>query len=123
MYNRNCPMCGTKMEYKSKSTLREATKHNTNCKICKCKVISEKLTGKILTEEHKNNISKKHKGKILSEEHKKNISVGGKGVKRSEESKKKYSLSKMGDKNPAKRQDVKDKIRNTVLKNYKQDPL
>ncbi len=44
-----------------------------------------------------------------------------KGSKRSEEARKIMSLNKLGDKNPAKRQDVRNKIRESVLKKYEED--
>lgn len=122
MYNKKCPICGKEMNYKSKDTLSDSIRKNRNCRECMGKIISEKKTGVSFSEEHKKSLSKAKKGSKLSEEHKKNIGISCTGKQRSDESKKKYSESKMGDKNPAKRQDVKDKIRESVFKLYLSDP-
>jgi hypothetical protein len=122
MYKKNCPTCGKEMVYKSKDTLSDSIRKNRNCRECMGKVISEKRKGMKFSTEHKKSLSKAKKGSKLGEEHKKNIGLSLKGMIRTDESKKRYSESKMGDKNPAKRQDVKDKIRKTVLKKYSDDP-
>jgi hypothetical protein len=54
--------------------------------------------------------NKNNKGYKLSEEHRKNIGKGHLGLKRSKETKKKLSIQKLGDKNPAKRIDVRKKM-------------
>lgn len=122
MYNKKCPSCGKEMRYKSKDSLSTSIRNNNSCRECMGKVISEKRKGVSFSEEHKKSLSEAKKGTTLSEEHKKNIGISGTGKKRSDESKKRYSESKMGDKNPAKRQEVKDKIRESVLKLYLSDP-
>lgn len=121
MYIKKCPSCGKEINYKYKKSLLCSIRKNSNCRECMGKNISEKKLGVPFTEEHKNNLSKSKKGTKLSEEHKKNIGISGTGKKRSDESKKRYSESKMGDKNPAKRQDVKNKIRESILKLYLTD--
>jgi hypothetical protein len=50
---------------------------------------SEKLKGRVMSEEQKKRLSDAHKGKKLTEEHKKNISKASKGRKPSEETKRK----------------------------------
>lgn len=97
-------------------------------------LLSNVLTGKApwnknkhLSEEHRKNISKSSKGKskseetkqkmknhIFSEEHKQKL----KGLK-SEEHKRKLSEAKLGDLNPAKRSEVRQKISNTIKEKYK----
>lgn len=122
MYIKKCPTCNEDITYKSKDSLRSSIKKNSNCRNCMGKVISEKRKGISFSEEHKKKLSDIKKNSKLSEEHKKNIGISLTGLKRSDESKKKYSESKIGDKNPAKREDVKDKIRQTVLAKYVSDP-
>ena len=56
-------------------------------------------------------------GRKLTDEHKAKISEAGKNRTPSDETKKKLSLSKKGDKNPAKREEVRKKISES-LKNY-----
>jgi hypothetical protein len=53
-------------------------------------------------------------GITLTEEHKEKIKAGNIGKKRNPESIERYRESKQGDKNPAKRQEVKDKISKTL---------
>lgn len=60
------------------------------------------------------NNRQKHVGKKQSEETIAKKIAATTGKKRSDESKKKYSESKIGDKNPAKRLEVRDKISNTL---------
>lgn len=122
MYIKKCPICGEEIIYKLKNSLRSSIRKNSNCKKCSVKIGSKKITGVKLSKEHKEKLSKAKIGGKLSEEHKRNISLSGKGIKKSDEAKRKYSESKMGDKNPAKREDVKDKIRQTVLGKYLSDP-
>lgn len=122
MFNKNCPSCGCQMEYKSKDSLNFSIKKSSMCRKCVGNIISEKMKGKPLSEEHKKKLSDVKKGTKLSEEHKKNIGTSCKGLKRSNESKKRYSESKMGDKNPAKRQEIRDKIRDSVIRKYKLNP-
>ena len=80
------------------------------------------MKGRGKSDEHRKKLSDAKIGCTLSDTHRENIGKSVTGTKRSDESKKRYSLSKMGDKNPVKRQDVKDKIRNTVLQNYEDNP-
>ncbi len=122
MYSKKCPICEKEVYYKSKKSLLNSITKNCNCRECMGKVISEKRKGIVFSDEHIKNLSKAKEGVKLSEEHKKNIGIGLIGLTRSNESKKRYSDSKMGDKNPAKRQDVKDKIRESVLKLYLLNP-
>lgn len=122
MYVKKCPTCGEDIFYKSKDSLTNSIKENSNCRKCMGKVISETRKGIKFSEEHKRKLSEIKKQSKLSDEHKKNIGISLKGLKRSDESKKRYSESKIGDKNPAKQQYVKDKIRNTVNKKYLTDP-
>ena len=56
--------------------------------------MSQKMKGKILTEQHKQKLSIAHKGKPLTEEHKQKLSVSNKGKPRSEETRKKISEAK-----------------------------
>lgn len=122
MYSKKCPICGKEMSYTSKDGLSDSIRKNRNCRKCMGNIFSKKRKGVSLSEEHKKSLSKAKLGSKLSDEHKKNIGISGKGKKRTDESKKRYSESKMGDKNPAKREDVKNKIRETVLKLYITDP-
>lgn len=122
MFSKKCPKCDEDIFYERKNSLQYSIRKNSVCKKCKGSLISEKLKGKSLSDQHKKKLSEIKKGSKLSEEHKKNIGLSVKGLKRSDESRKRYSKSKMGDKNPAKRQDVKDKIRNTIIKKYLSDP-
>ncbi len=119
---RNCPICKNEIEYKSIDSLRCAERRKSSCNDCRSKKISEKRKGIKFSENHRNNLSKSHLGKKLSENHKNNIGKSGRGRKVSEESRIRYSKSKMGDKNPSKRQDVKDKIRASILNLYKENP-
>ena len=80
---------------------------------------------KPLSEEHKRKIAKAHKGKRLSEQHKINIS---KAMKKAwkiydwAERNRKISLSRLGNRNPSKRPEVREKIRRKVLENYRLRP-
>jgi len=121
-YTKICPICGVEIIYKTKDTLSNSIRKNSNCRKCMGEIISKKMKNVLFTKEHKENLSKAKKGTTLSEEHRKNIGVACKGLKRSNDSKKRYSESKMGDKNPAKREDVKNKIRQTILGKYLSDP-
>lgn len=57
---------------------------------------SNDLTGKILTEEHKNKIRKSNLGRVFTETHKKNLSLSSKGRIISKETREKMSKSKLG---------------------------
>jgi hypothetical protein len=122
MHVKNCPNCQAEIEFSSKDALNNSIRKNSNCKLCSVKFAAEKTKGKKLSDEHKQKLSIAKKGKKLSDEHKKNIGIAGIGRKPSNETKEKIAISKMGDKNPAKRQDVKNKIRNTVNKLYQENP-
>lgn len=122
MVNRNCPSCNDVIEYKHKSSYYHANKINSVCKKCNYIRISEKKKGKPLSESHKKSLSNAKIGKKLTEEHKVNIGKSVRGLRRSEESKINYSISKMGDKNPSKRKDVRDKIKKSVLEKYEKCP-
>lgn len=122
MFTKECPECGTEMIYKSKDALKNSIRKNSYCKSCMGKKISAKLSGVGKSQDHKNKLSAAKIGKNLSEDHKKKIGNSIRGLKRSDESKINYSLSKMGDKNPAKRADVRDKIRNSIINLYKEHP-
>lgn len=105
MYSKKCPKCNNNMSYKNKSSLVRSINKNAICKKCTNDIKSDKM-----------------KGGKLSDEHKKNIGISVKGLKRTDESKKRYSESKKGDKNPSKRPEVKEKIRNSILKKYLLNP-
>jgi len=122
MYKRNCPSCSIEINYKSKDSLNLANLKNSSCKICGYKKQSDVRKGQIFSDEHKRKLSEAHTGKKLTEEHKDKIAKSGKGKVRSEESKKRYSDSKTGDKNPSKRVEVREKIRNSILKVYENNP-
>lgn len=122
MYIKKCPNCGNDIIYKSEKSLKQSLRKNSVCKICMSKIISEKRKGVVFTEEHKQKLSNKKLGIKLSDEHKKNIGISITGKIRSAKSKIKYSESKKGDKNPAKRKEVKEKIKNTMIKKYLLDP-
>lgn len=98
------------------------------------------IAGKKHSEEYKENMSKARKGKIPpkhvleklhesnrgrkhSEEHKKKISEAGLGRTASDSTKIKLSESKKGDKNPAKREEVRLKISESVKKYYREKKL
>jgi hypothetical protein len=122
MYSKNCPICGIEIVYKLKSRLTNSLKRNSVCKSCIGKKISNRVKGVKKSDEHKQKLSDAKIGKKLSEEHKIKIGVVLKGKKRSEETKIRLSNSKLGDKNPAKKTEVKEKIRNTVNNLYKNNP-
>jgi len=61
-YIRNCPDCGSVIEYKNETSLKRAKLKNTRCKSC---VSSQRKR----TKNWSNNISKALKGKIHSKEH------------------------------------------------------
>lgn len=123
---------GGRISYKYiKKHLNKSKKHSEETK----KKISEKLKGRIITEEWKKNISKGGKGikKTFTEEHKKNIGKGGlgripwnkgcencvkawnKGLKMSEESIEKMSKAKLGKKGTPKNDEWKEKISKSLL--------
>lgn len=114
-----CPTCGIEMVYKSKRLLTQSIKRNSNCYDCFKNKVSQKFIGKPKSEEHKLKLSKakdKHIEKyrqIMKELNYKKI-----GKPLSDEHKHKLSLTKMGDKNPAKRIEVRNKIRETTIRNY-----
>jgi hypothetical protein len=60
------------------------------------------------------NMRQKKMGVKLREDTKEKIRLGNKGKKRSDESRIRYSESKIGDNNPAKRQEVREKISNSL---------
>ena len=110
-WNRNCPKCGEEIPYTTKRAKVKAEKRNANCKSCA-------MTGRIFSEEIRKRMSEFHKGQVpwnkgLTKEtdiRVKKISESKKGEKRSEETKKRISESMLGDKNPAKRPEVRKKI-------------
>jgi len=122
MYKRNCPLCSIEISYKSKDSLNFANDKKSSCRKCGYKKQSEIRKGQIFSDDHKKSLSESHKGKKLSKEHKDRIGLSCKGKKRSDESKKRYSDSKTGDKNPSKRTEVREKIRNSILKLYENNP-
>jgi len=122
MYKRNCPLCFVEITYKSKDSLNIANDKNSSCRKCGYKKQSEVKKGQIFSDDHKKNLSESHKGKKLSKEHKDKIGLSCKGKVRSDESKKRYSDSKIGGKNPAKKPEVREKIRNSILKLYEDNP-
>lgn len=69
------------------------------------------VLGRIITEGTRKKLSESHKGQIPWDKGKPS---GCKGQHRSEETRKKISASKMGDKNPAKRPEVRKKISDTL---------
>ena len=120
---RNCPNCNSEITYKSINGLNYANKKKSLCKNCGYKRQSEIKKGIGLSEDHKRKLSIAKKGKTLSENHKNNIGNSVRGLKRSDESKIKYSLSKIGDKNPAKRKEVREKISKSITELYKKNEL
>ena len=110
------------MVYKSKKSLSDSIRLGSSCRCCMGKKISEKTKGVKKSEEHKLNLSNAKIGTTLSETHKSNIGNAVRGLKRSDESKIKYSISKTGDKNPSKSMDVREKIRNSIIKLYREHP-
>ena len=92
-YKRKCPECGEEIPYTRKSSKVRAEKRNTNCKLCT----------------------------MGSEETRKRMSESRKGIKKSEETRKRMSESKMGDKNPAKRPEVRKKLRLSAKKRIERD--
>ena len=122
MFSKNCPDCGIEMIYKGKSSLNDSIRRNSSCIDCSKirKSISRK--GMKFSDEHKNNLSKAKIGCKLSESHRKNISKSNTGKKLSDEARTNISLSKLGDKNPAKQDWVRNKIRNSVIKLYNDSP-
>ena len=121
-FTKLCPACDNTMEYKRKSSLYSSIKDNAICRSCYYKTISANLSGKPKSELHKKKLSQAKIGVILSEEHKKKLSQANVGKIRTDEQKKNYSESKKGDKNPAKQNWVKDKIRNSVNQVYIDNP-
>ena len=87
---RDCPKCGTILEYINKSNLRHTIKNKVVCRSCN-------QSGKILSEEHKRKISEslkgKNKGSTHTEEARQKISEWNKGKKLSEETKRKIRLA------------------------------
>jgi hypothetical protein len=93
-YTRNCPKCDKIISYKSKSTLYQSNRKNTNCKSCSNSGINNPNYGKVRTEqsiqrmvetrtnngsyvcfnETKKKLSKAHIGKVVSEKTKKRMS-------------------------------------------------
>jgi hypothetical protein len=119
---KRCPKCNVNQVYKSLKLLNRAIKKNVFCKKCV-------LKGRILspmTYEQKIKLSVIHKkngtgkwmnGRTLTDKTKEKISNSHKGKKLTTETKLKQSLSKLGDLNPAKRLDVRQKISDYQRKN------
>lgn len=122
MFIKNCPSCDSEMDFVSEKGLKDSVKRNSLCKKCRGDICSNRMKGRKVSEESKLKMSLAKIGKKLTQTHKDKIGKSCRGKVRTEESKKRYSESKIGDKNPTKRQDVKDKIRNSVLKLYKENP-
>ncbi|MBC8428104.1 MAG: hypothetical protein H8D94_01385 [Candidatus Pelagibacter sp.] len=98
-YTRNCPKCDKIISYKSKSTLYQSNRKNTNCKSCSNSGINNPNYGKVRT---KQSIQKmvevrKHNGSyVCSDETKKKLSKAHIGKIISKETKQKMSKSAMG---------------------------
>lgn len=122
MFSKNCPICEYEIIYKNKDGLTYSIKHDSYCRLCKGKKISIKLKNVKKSESHRKSLSNAKNGSFLTKDHKANIGKSLKGIKRSEESRLNYSLSKMGDKNPSKQEWVKEKIRNSIIELYKNNP-
>lgn len=139
MFFRNCPRCNSEVIHKSKRSLYESVRSNKLCKKCGSEQgalsrfgfkhteetknrISSLKVGIKFSEVHKNNISKSKLGKKLTDEHKMNIGKSVSGLKRSEESIKNYSKSKSGEHNPVKREEVRDKISQSLIEYYRNNP-
>lgn len=122
MYSKNCPCCDVEMFYENKNSLYGSILRGSRCKSCASELMSKKSKGVVKSEEHKLKLSEAKIGIKLSEEHKVNIGNSIRGLKRSDESKLKLSESKIGDKNPAKRIEVREKIKNSIIKLYEDHP-
>lgn len=122
MYIKTCPSCNCEITYKHKDSLNYSIKNNICCRKCMGKKISKMKKGVALSESHKKKLSDAKIGVKLSDSHKGNIGKSNKGLIRSDEAKMNYSISKMGNKNPVKKQQIKDKIRNSIIDKYKLDP-
>lgn len=66
-YMRNCPSCGKELTYSRKDGVRNANKKNSKCNRCS-------QLGYIQTKEHKLNNSLSNKGRIITQEHRDNLS-------------------------------------------------
>ncbi len=120
-WEKNCPTCNALVRYKNKKCLNKSLKKNQTCKRC------AKLGTVIgpMPDSQKDRIRKTHlklgvgrwmSGRKLDATTKLKISLHNKGKVLSNETKKKLSLSKIGEKNPAKRFDVRLKISETAKK-------
>ena len=109
MWKRICPKCGEEISYKTKSVKNRAEKRNTNCLSCSKKGKNNPMFGKCNEDHH--NYGKKW---FLTDEQKKNFGISLKGRIFTEEHRKRLSKSKIGDKNPAKRSEVRKKISESV---------
>lgn len=122
MWVKKCPTCNRVMTYKNKKCLFKSMKKNQCCKSCS---LSGRKMPK-MTEEHKDKIRCSHKkngvglwmrGKTLTDITRQKISDALRGRVMTDEMKCRYSYSKLGDKNPAKRIEVRRKISETQLNN------
>ena len=122
VWKRNCPKCNTSIHYKNKKCLNKSTKKNQLCRKCSRDGIvfgpmSNEHKDKIRRSNLKNGVGKWMVGRTLSDTVKQKISKSNIGKKLSEKTKQKMSILKMGDKNPAKRQEIREKISKTRLEN------
>jgi hypothetical protein len=118
-FQKNCPTCNKKITYSSNRLLKQSIKRDSKCQECNKKNTSDRFKNKPKTNEHKLKLSKaKEKYKEIYRQIMIEINHNKKGKKYTEEHKKNISLAKIGDKNPAKRKDVREKIRDTTINNY-----
>jgi hypothetical protein len=96
IYKRNCSGCGEEITYSTKCAKVRAEKRNTNCKSCAKKNKNNPMYGKSVYDMWVEKCGKKE------------------ADKRQKERNKKLSESKLGDKNPAKRPEVRKKISKTL---------
>ena len=122
MFTKSCPTCGIEMSYKTNKSLSASIRKNSVCEICRRLKISSSHKGVIKSDIHRKKLSEAKIGCKLSKKHRLNISKSNSGKIRSEESKNRYSVSKMGNKNPTKQDWVKNKIRNSIIKLYEENP-
>jgi hypothetical protein len=98
-YRRNCPSCGTEIEYVSEKNLQSAIKKNTKCKKCVMEQRRISNIGAIRSDETKLKQSVSHNGRVYkkrSVDQRIKMSMAFKGIPKSEEHKQKLSKINMG---------------------------